>query len=46
MHPFRNPWKHKKTLRFSDVFVGLRKGALGMNGLKMPINGLLEETKH
>ena len=34
MHPFPNPWKHQKTKRFSDVFWGSRKGALGANGLK------------
>ena len=22
MHPFSTPWKHQKTLRFSDVFRG------------------------
>ena len=33
MHPFSTPWKHQKTLRFSDVFWGLRKGALETNGL-------------
>ena len=33
MHPFSTPWKHQKTERFSDVFRGLRKGALGTNGL-------------
>ena len=22
MHPFSTPWKHKKTLRFSDVLGG------------------------
>ena len=30
-----NPWKHQKTVRFSDVFKGLRKGALGTNGLNV-----------
>ena len=34
MHPFSTPWKHQKTLRFSDVFRGQRKGALGTNGLR------------
>ena len=34
MHPFSTPWKSKKTLRFSDVFRGDRKGALGTNGLR------------
>ena len=34
MHPFSTPWKHQKTLRFSDAFMGWRKGALGTNGLK------------
>ena len=33
MHPFSIPWKNQKTLRFSDVFRGFRKGALGTNGL-------------
>ena len=32
-HPFSNPRKHQKTLRFSDVFRKYRKGALGTNGL-------------
>ena len=31
MHPFSTPWKHKKTVSFSDVFKGQRKGALGTN---------------
>ena len=34
MHPLSTPWKHQKTFRFSDVFRGYRKGALGTNGLK------------
>ena len=33
MHHFSTPWKHQKTLRFSDVFRRLREGALGTNGL-------------
>ena len=33
MHPFSAPWKHQKTWRFSDVFKGERKGALGTNRL-------------
>ena len=33
MHPFSTPWKHQKTLRFSDIFRGQKKGALGTNGL-------------
>ena len=33
MHPFSTLWKHQKVLRFSDVFRGYRKGALGTNGL-------------
>ena len=33
MHPFSTPWKHQKTLRFSDVFRGWRKDALGTNRL-------------
>ena len=32
MHPFSTPWKHQKTLRFSDVFRGKRKDALGTSG--------------
>ena len=34
MHPFSTPWKHQKTVTFSDVFRWKRKGALGTNGLK------------
>ena len=30
MHPFSAPWKHKKTVKFSDE----KKGAFGTNGLK------------
>ena len=33
MNPFSAPWKYQKTLRFSDVFRGQGKGALGTNGL-------------
>ena len=33
MHPFSTPWKHQETLRFSGVFRGQKKGALGTNGL-------------
>ena len=33
MDPFSTHWKYQKTLRFSDVFRGYRKGALGTNGL-------------
>ena len=32
--PFLYPLKTSKNLRFSDVFRGQRKGALGTNGLK------------
>ena len=35
MDPFSTPWKHKKTVRFSDAFRGQRKGALGTNGLNI-----------
>ena len=35
MHLFSTPWKHQKTLRFSDFFRGWRKGALGTNGLSI-----------
>ena len=34
MHLFSTPWKHQKTLLFSDVFRGYRKAALGRNGLR------------
>ena len=34
MLSFPTHWKHWKTVRFSDVFRGPRKGALGTNGLK------------
>ena len=34
MHPFSTPWKQQKTVRFSDIFRGQRKGALGANGLR------------
>ena len=33
--PFFYPWKYQKAIRFSDVFMGWRKGALGTNGLSM-----------
>ena len=33
MHPFSTLWKHQKTIRFSDVFRGYRKDALGTNEL-------------
>ena len=36
---FYIPWKHQKTLRFSDVFRGYRKATPGCNGL----NGLLNQ---
>ena len=29
MHPFSVPWKHQKTLRFSDVFREVEKGCIG-----------------
>ena len=29
MHPFSCTWKHRKTLKFSDVFRGLEKGCIG-----------------
>ena len=31
VHPLSTPWKHQKTIRFSDVFSRLRKGVLGRN---------------
>ena len=33
MYPFSTPWKHQKTVRFSDVFRGKRRGTLETNGL-------------
>ena len=33
MHPFSTSWKHQKTVMFSNLFRGWRKGALGKNGL-------------
>ena len=33
MHPFSTPWKQQKTVKFSNVFRGYKKGALGTNGL-------------
>ena len=38
MYPFSTSWKHQKTLRFSDVFRGHRKSALGTNGLIFLVN--------
>ena len=32
-HPFSIGWKYPKTVRFSDVFRGWRKGAVEKNGL-------------
>ena len=28
MHPFSAPWKHQKTVSFSDVFMGVEKGCI------------------
>ena len=35
MQLLSTPWKHQKTVRFSNVFRGFRKGALGTNGLNL-----------
>ena len=35
MHPFSTFWKHQKTVSFSHVFGGKRKGTLGTNGLNL-----------
>ena len=35
MNPSFTPRKHRKTLRFSEVFMEHRKGALGTNGLTL-----------
>ena len=40
MHPFSIPWKHQKTLWFSDVFRELRKSALGANRFLSDWNGI------
>ena len=32
---FYTPWKHQKTLRFSDVFWGYRKATPGCNGFNV-----------
>ena len=37
MYPLSTAWKHQKTLRFSDVFRGYRKEALGTNSLRKNI---------
>ena len=34
MHPLSTPWKHQKTVKFSDVFKGERKNGLGTNELR------------
>ena len=46
MHPFSIPWKHQKTVRFSDVFRGWRKGALGTNGLNCVVNQIFGHKKY
>ena len=38
--PFLYPWKHRKTWRFSDVFRGYRKGALGTNELNYDLTAI------
>ena len=38
--PFLYPLKTSETVRFSDVFRGQRKGALGTNGLIIRLNSL------
>ena len=37
MHLFFTPWKNQKTFQFSGFFRGLRKGALGTNGLSLEL---------
>ena len=44
MHPFSTSWKHQKNLRFSDVFRGKRKGALGTNGLIRSLSGIFKNV--
>ena len=33
MHPFSTLWKYQENLQLFDIFSGVRKGALGTNGL-------------
>ena len=35
MLPFSTPWKHQKTLRFSDVFRGAEKGCIRNEWVKL-----------
>ena len=35
MHPFYNPWKHKKKQIFSGVFSGYKMGTLARDWLKV-----------
>ena len=44
MHPFFTPWKHQKTIRFSDVFKMQGKDALGRNELIFHKNFRLVST--
>ena len=34
MHSFSTPWKHQKTVKFSDVFRGVEKGCIGNERVK------------
>ena len=45
MLSFPTHWKHWKTVNFSDVFRGQRKGALGTNGLRWKNGKIWEASK-
>ena len=45
MLSFPTHWKHWKTVSFSDVFRGQRKGALGTNGLRWKNGKIWEASK-
>ena len=35
VNPFSTPWKHQKTVRFSDVFRGVEKGCIRSEWIKV-----------
>ena len=39
MHPFSTPWKHQKTLRFSDAFRSVEKEWIGNKWVKFQCKG-------
>ena len=44
MYHYSTPWKHQKTVRFSDLLREQRKGALGTNELKQCLKMNTQET--